>query len=418
MKINKSKIRETIKDIIREETQYQIFFKKALKKFGVSSPDEFESEEKKKEFFDYVDDNWKADDETTESVDYNEDTEYQKFFRKALKKFNVDAPDDLDKEKKKEFFNYVDKHWQAKDERKESIKKTQVDEAEFRHYVRMIAETQMSEAKYNTKADVVNGYLKGEIDMKELKKYSDSMGVGIAKKSELEALSKNKFLRGMMADTHGVSERDIEKKVKDLLKNKMYESINEDKSMSGKELAKKMKSSKTLKGFADKVSKMNNVTEKDLDNLLPDYIAGNDIAKLFETLYEMVNEADDSGIKYGKDGHVKHITGLNGKKQKEVKVDGKVYRYNSTYKTYNSVKGNELLHKNDVEKAKKLQREGRLDETKFFVWWKKKKHEVEADSLYKAKKKFIDQHNVPKSQQSKLAIKSAGSMDKGDFRFS
>ena len=63
MKISKSKLRETIKSVIREETQYQIFFKKALKKFGVSSPDEFESEEKKKEFFNYVDKNWKGDEE-------------------------------------------------------------------------------------------------------------------------------------------------------------------------------------------------------------------------------------------------------------------------------------------------------------------------------------------------------------------
>ena len=34
-----------------------------LKKFGVSSPDELEGE-KKKEFFDYVDKNWEADNET------------------------------------------------------------------------------------------------------------------------------------------------------------------------------------------------------------------------------------------------------------------------------------------------------------------------------------------------------------------
>lgn len=44
-----------------EDTKYQKFFRKALKKFGVSDPSEFESEEEKKKFFDYVDKNYKSD---------------------------------------------------------------------------------------------------------------------------------------------------------------------------------------------------------------------------------------------------------------------------------------------------------------------------------------------------------------------
>ena len=42
--------------------------------------------------------------------------EYQKFFNAALKKFGVSGPDDLDDEKKKDFFNYVDKNWQGDNE--------------------------------------------------------------------------------------------------------------------------------------------------------------------------------------------------------------------------------------------------------------------------------------------------------------
>jgi len=38
---------------------------------------------------------------------------YQAFFKKALKKFGVDSPQDLDKEKRKEFFDYVDKNYDA-----------------------------------------------------------------------------------------------------------------------------------------------------------------------------------------------------------------------------------------------------------------------------------------------------------------
>ena len=65
MKITKTKLKEIIKSIIREEkTEYQKFFDSALEKFGVSSPQDFKDEEKKKEFFDYVDKNYKADNET------------------------------------------------------------------------------------------------------------------------------------------------------------------------------------------------------------------------------------------------------------------------------------------------------------------------------------------------------------------
>jgi hypothetical protein len=51
--------------VIAEETdtEYQAFFRKALKKYGVESPDEFKTDAERKDFFDYVDRNWKAKDE-------------------------------------------------------------------------------------------------------------------------------------------------------------------------------------------------------------------------------------------------------------------------------------------------------------------------------------------------------------------
>ena len=47
----------------KEDDGYKAFFQKALKKWGVSSPKELEDGDKK-EFYDYVDRNWKADKET------------------------------------------------------------------------------------------------------------------------------------------------------------------------------------------------------------------------------------------------------------------------------------------------------------------------------------------------------------------
>ena len=65
MRITRARLKEIIGKIVEEEkTAYQKFFDSALEKFGVSSPDEFKDEEKKKEFFDYVDANYKADNET------------------------------------------------------------------------------------------------------------------------------------------------------------------------------------------------------------------------------------------------------------------------------------------------------------------------------------------------------------------
>ena len=46
-----------------EEGDYKAFFQKAMKKFGISSPDELD-DDKKKKFFNYVDANYKGEKET------------------------------------------------------------------------------------------------------------------------------------------------------------------------------------------------------------------------------------------------------------------------------------------------------------------------------------------------------------------
>ena len=53
---------ETIEEKKGDKEAYQKFFNSALKKFGVKSPAELEGD-KKKEFYDYVDKNWKGDHE-------------------------------------------------------------------------------------------------------------------------------------------------------------------------------------------------------------------------------------------------------------------------------------------------------------------------------------------------------------------
>ena len=55
------------------------------------------------------------DSDDIETVDIEENA-YEKFFQGAMKKFGISSPDELDDDKKKKFFNYVDKNYQAKKE--------------------------------------------------------------------------------------------------------------------------------------------------------------------------------------------------------------------------------------------------------------------------------------------------------------
>lgn len=64
-----------------------------------------------------------------------------------------------------------------------------------------------------------------------------------------------------------------------------YKLFNEEVELeeaTGKEIAALMKKSKTMKGFAAKVAKMKTVTVDDLEDMLPDYVSGGDIRKMFE----------------------------------------------------------------------------------------------------------------------------------------
>ena len=58
MKITKERLKEIIKDVLREETEYQKFFAKALKKSGKSIPQM--SDDEKKAFFNKIEKTWKG----------------------------------------------------------------------------------------------------------------------------------------------------------------------------------------------------------------------------------------------------------------------------------------------------------------------------------------------------------------------
>lgn len=87
-------------ELQEEETEYEKFFRKALKKFGVSDPSEFKNEEEKKKFFNYIDKEYKSDvEKSTGKEDPDADDDEKVAREKSEKSENVDI--DIAKENEK-----------------------------------------------------------------------------------------------------------------------------------------------------------------------------------------------------------------------------------------------------------------------------------------------------------------------------
>jgi len=51
-----------------------------------------------------------------EKIEEAKETDYQKYFNAKLKKWKISAPTELSKKDKKDFFDEVDKDWDAENE--------------------------------------------------------------------------------------------------------------------------------------------------------------------------------------------------------------------------------------------------------------------------------------------------------------
>ena len=58
-------------------------------------------------------------------------SKYQEFFKSALEKFGVESANELSDEKKKEFFNYIDKNYEAKSESRSSRSRKKIIKEEY-----------------------------------------------------------------------------------------------------------------------------------------------------------------------------------------------------------------------------------------------------------------------------------------------
>ena len=107
----KKDIAESLKFI--NESKYQDYFKGMMKKFGVTKPSELKGD-KKKEFFDAVDKGWTTEKSVNEMNQILDEHPYGDFFLGMLKKFNVKGIMQLNVEKRKEFFNAIKTGWADK----------------------------------------------------------------------------------------------------------------------------------------------------------------------------------------------------------------------------------------------------------------------------------------------------------------
>jgi hypothetical protein len=79
---------EDSKKILKMSKEYEDFFKDTLKKFGVTSPAEL-SNDKKKEFFDYIDKNYKGEKEEQVEEGTCDSSKKKKYEMKEIDEANV-----------------------------------------------------------------------------------------------------------------------------------------------------------------------------------------------------------------------------------------------------------------------------------------------------------------------------------------
>ena len=105
-----------------DKEEYTKFFNAALKKFGVKSPADFKDDAKKKEFFNYVDKNYKGDHE--EELDKEDKPTVQKVVKmlKKASKAHADQSKSLEKDLQDDVDKTIDTIQQANDSKRQSMR--------------------------------------------------------------------------------------------------------------------------------------------------------------------------------------------------------------------------------------------------------------------------------------------------------
>tara|TARA_Y100001937_G_scaffold16913_1_gene23330 strand:- start:2888 stop:4858 length:1971 start_codon:yes stop_codon:yes gene_type:complete len=158
-----------------------------------------------------------------------DEEKYKEFFARALEKFGVKSPAELDKEKRKEFFNYVDKNYKSVDEVLGVVKK---------------AASKVKKGVQRGVDKAVGTDLSGDKKAEKLKKLQDEMKEEESKRRKAEEQLKNvekrfrageidKEKKADLEDFYGTQEHTHYQKIEDLkdkiqaLKSGKKESVDE-----------------------------------------------------------------------------------------------------------------------------------------------------------------------------------------------
>ena len=309
MKITKEQLRTIVGEVLQEEKDYQSFFKAMLKKHGVSSPDEFKSDEDKKAFFNKVEDTWKGVSERLQTLKEDELTAKQQ--KIDLNKNGKVDGDDLSK---------LRAGAKTEGEMQTSTSLTKILSKEGETLVKsgagnMYNITKVNESKEGDiliakieklrldaeagKIKTLDQFLDKFVPLqKRLKELGESVNeamedgewVGLEKTPKGPKLVKtfksgNQAKAWVMKSTGGHSI--MTKKQWDLSEGKSVNEAFPTKKVDAKVIADRMRNHKETKGFADKIEKLKMVSAEDLDKMLPDYVDGGVITKIFK---ESVNE--------------------------------------------------------------------------------------------------------------------------------
>lgn len=293
MKITREQLRTIVGEVLQEEKDYQSFFKAMLKKHGVSSPDEFKSDEEKKSFFNKVEDAWKGVSERLQSIKEDELTAKQQKID-LNKNGKVDGDDlsklragtkteaelsaaqqkiDLNKNGKVDGDDLSKLRAGAKTEGEESTSLTKILSKEGETLVKSGAGKMYNITKVNE-----------DYDGPAVLKTGDKNALKVGEKITINSGGKKKEYKVVKSNGNG-----------DFVLH-LVESVNEevsDKKVDAKLIANKMRKNQSTKAFADKVEKMGKVSHKDLEKMLPDYVSGGIITNLFkESIKEGRYDAD------------------------------------------------------------------------------------------------------------------------------
>ena len=181
--------------------------------------------------------------------------EYQKFFAAALKKFGVKSPAELKGDKEKEFYNYIDKNWDAKSETDEEVEEARKEPwipfAKSDAFITKDRDAETGRGEfYNVRSGEGFKIIKTFKTMNDAEKFLDKMN-----KESVEEARKEPWIPFAKSDAFITKDRDAETG-----RGEFYNV----RSGEGFKIIKTFKTMKDAEKFLDKINKMDESVNEDV----------------------------------------------------------------------------------------------------------------------------------------------------------